>query len=77
MDPIYGISYYLEFKRQLSSRKAAPPEPFADASDERSFDQLDPLPIKKMRARLVEIALAFILFAALMTFGLACFLSLT
>ena len=77
MDPIYGTSYYLEFKRQLSAPKGSLHNPFAGASEERGFDWPEPAPIKKMRALLVEVALAFVLFAALVTFGLACFLSPT
>lgn len=46
-------------------------------SEKMSFDWPDSLPIERIKAGLAEIALAFLLFAGLVTFGLACLLSPT
>jgi hypothetical protein len=48
-----------------------------EASEKTNFDWSDSLPIERMKAGLIEIALAFLLLAGLVTFGLACLLSPT
>jgi hypothetical protein len=47
--------------------------PMAEASTKMNFDRPDSLPIERIKAGLTEIALAFVFFAGVMTFGLACF----
>ena len=44
-----------------------------EASEEMNVDWSDSLPIERMKAGLTEIALAFVFFAGLVTFGLASF----
>jgi hypothetical protein len=48
-----------------------------DASEKMIFDCPDSLPIERIKAGSSEIVLAFLLFAGLVTFGLACILSPT
>jgi hypothetical protein len=47
--------------------------PMAEASTKMSFDWPDSLSIERIKAGLTEIALAFVFFAGVVTFGLACF----
>ena len=77
MDPMNSIWYYREFQRQSTGPKEPSQEPLADVSKEMNFDWPDSLPVERIKAGLTEIALAFLLFAAVVTFGLACFLSPT
>ena len=44
-----------------------------EASEKMNFDWPDSLPIERIKAGLTEIALAFVFFAGLVTFGLASF----
>jgi hypothetical protein len=75
MDPMHSVSYYLEFQKQLSPSKGSSRKPVVDvpASEKMNFDWPDSLPIERVKAGLTEIALAFVFFAGLVTFGLASF----
>jgi len=75
MEPMHSVSYYLEFQKQLSTSKGSSRKQVVDvpASEKMNFDWPDSLPIERMKAGLTEIALAFVFFAGLVTFGLASF----
>jgi hypothetical protein len=124
MEPMYGVGYYLEFKRRLAASKS--PKPLVDVPEDQQLNSLragqallgpgaidqsevkppggdnsitpleirdalavasgkmnferpdtDFLRVERIRAALTEIALAFLLIAGLVTFGLACLLSPT
>jgi hypothetical protein len=124
MDLMHGVSYYLEFQKQLSASKGSSPKPLVNvpgdqemnslrsgraqvgvggidqaemklpvkgnfstprhirdvlggASEKMNFEWPDSLPIERIKAGLIEIVLAFLLLAGLVTFGLACVLSPT
>jgi hypothetical protein len=71
-----------EMKPPRGSNPVAPLEVrdiLAVASEEVNFEQPDngPLRIQRLKARLTEIAWAFLLIAGLVTFSLACLLSPT
>jgi len=72
---MHSVSYYLEFQKQLSTSKGSSRKQVVDvpASEKMNFDWPDSLPIERMKAGLTEIALAFVFFAGLVTFGLASF----
>jgi hypothetical protein len=53
------------------------PDVLVEASEKMNFDWPDSLSIERAKAGFIEIALAFLLLAGLVTFGLACLLSPT
>jgi len=75
MEPMHSVSYYLEFQKQSSTSKGSSRKQVVNvpASEKMNFDWPDSLPIERMKAGLTEIALAFVFFAGLVTFGLASF----
>jgi hypothetical protein len=72
MEPMHSV---LEFQKQLSTSKGSSRKSLVDvpASEKMNFDWPDSLPIERIKAGLTEIALAFVFFAGLVTFGLASF----
>ena len=74
MEPVHSV-LYLKFQKHLSTSKGSSRKPLVDvpASEKIKLDWPDSLPIERMKAGLTEIALAFVFFAGLVTFGLASF----
>lgn len=77
MEPIHSIAYYLELQRQLSAAKESWQEPLVGDQKEVNFLRPHAKPIKRIKVGVTDIALAILSFAALVTLGLACFLSPT
>lgn len=73
MEPMHSVWHYLEFQKQLAASKAESQKPSVDAPADK---QLNSLRIERIKTGLAEMAL-FLLFAGLVTFGLACLLSPT
>ena len=63
MEPMHSVSYDLEFQKQLPTSKGSSRKPLVDVPADEA----------KMKPPVTEIALAFVFFAGLMTFGLASF----
>ena len=62
MDPLNSIWYYLELQRQSSVNRFSP------------FAKPDSRPRKSVGSWIIELAVPLFVFAAVMTFGLVCFL---
>ena len=86
MEPMQGMTYYMEFLRQVSAAQEAPAnkgvrpldqDDPVKGLDKLSFDWPDSLPVARIRAGLIEMAMVLLLLAAVGTFGLACVLSPT
>jgi len=76
MEP-YDIAYYLELQRQLSDAKGFWQEPLVENPEEMNFQRPHAHPSKKNKVAATDIVLAILSFAALVTLGLAYFLSPT
>lgn len=62
MDPKSSIWYYLEFQRQSSANRFTP------------FAKPETRPRKSLKSRIMELLLPLFVVAALVTFGVVCFL---
>jgi hypothetical protein len=76
MEP-YNIAYYLELQRQLSGAKGSWRGALNVDPEEMNFQGAHADPTKRIKVEATDIVLAILSFAALMTLGLACFLSPT
>ena len=77
MEPIHSIAYYLELQRQVSAARGSWREPLVGDPKEMNFPRPHSNPSKRIKVGVTDIALAILSFAALVTLGLACFLSPT
>jgi hypothetical protein len=77
MDPIFSMAYYLESQRQLSDAKGAWREPLVENQKEMSFQRPHAHLSKRIKVEATDIVLAILSLVALVTLGLACFLSPT
>jgi hypothetical protein len=76
MEP-YNIAYYLELQRQLSGGKGSWRGALVEDPKEMNFQGAHANPGQRMKVESTDIVLAILSFAALVTLGLACFLSPT
>jgi hypothetical protein len=76
MEP-YNIVYYLELQRQLSGAKESWRGALVEDPKEMNFRGAQANPSKRVKLESTDIVLALLSFAALVTLGLACFLSPT
>jgi hypothetical protein len=76
MEP-YNIAYYLELQRQLSGAKGFWQGALDRDPKEMNFQGAHANPGKRIKVESTDIVLAILSFAALVTLGLACFLSPT
>jgi hypothetical protein len=76
MEP-YNIAYYLELQRQLSGAKGSWRGTLVEDPKEMNFQGAHANPGQRMKVESTDIVLAILSFAALVTLGLACFLSPT
>ena len=76
MEP-YNIAYYLELQRQLSGAKESWRGALVEDPKEMNFQGTHANPSKRVKLESTDIVLALLSFAALVTLGLACFLSPT
>ncbi len=74
MDP-YNVAYYLELQRQLSDAKWFWQESLAENPKEINVQTPNANPTKRIKIAAIDIVLAILSFAALMTLGSVCFLS--
>ena len=87
MEPMQSMAYYIELQRQVAPAQEAPAnkgvtpldedDRSSNGLDKLSFNWPDSLPVARIQAGLVELALVFLLLAAVGTFCLACVLSPT
>ena len=76
MEP-YNIAYYLELQRQLSGAKGSWRGALVGDPNEMNFNRAHANPSQRVKVESTDIVLAILSFAALVTLGLACFLSPT
>jgi hypothetical protein len=76
MEP-YHIAYYLELQRQLSDATGFWQEPLVENPKEMSFRRPRAHPSKRNKVAAIDIVLAILSLAALVSLGLACFLAPT
>jgi hypothetical protein len=76
MEP-YNIAYYLELQRQLSGAKGSWGRALVEDPKETNFQGAHANPSKRIKVESTDLVLAILSFAALVTLGLACFLSPT
>jgi len=76
MEP-YNIAYYLELQRQLSGVEGSWREALVRDPEEMNFPGAHANPSQRIKVEPTDIVLAILSFAALVTLGLACFLSPT
>ena len=77
MEPIHNIVYYLQLQRQLSAAEGSWREPLIEHPKEMSFQRPYADPSKRIKVEAADIVLAILSLAALVTLGLARFLSPT
>jgi hypothetical protein len=76
MEP-YNIAYYLELQRQLAGAKGSRRGALAGDPKEMNVPGAQANPSQRIKVESTDLVLAILSFAALVTLGLACFLSPT